>query len=96
MLAFNMCLSFHLCNETELSIIGGIVLPHSVAIISRLQTTTQVLDYKTCISTMYWLYYELISRLVIEGVYLVTNFDDTLSCAIYSFEKFIQCVQKLS
>ena len=95
MLSFTTCLSFHLCNETELSISGGIVLPRSVAIISRLQTTTQVLDYKTRITTMYCLYHEMISRLVIEGVFVVANFDDTLSSAIYSFEKFIQCVQNI-
>ena len=65
MLLFTTCLSFHLCNETELSI----VLPRSVDIINRLQTSTQVLDYKTRISTMYRFYHELILRLLIENTH---------------------------
>ena len=70
-LEFSTCLSHHLFNETELSITGGILLLRSVILISRLQKSTQMLDYKSHITCIYSSYHNMISRLVKEGVFLV-------------------------
>ena len=93
-LAFTTCLAFHLCHETELFINGGIVLPRSVTTISRLTSSTCILNYQEIINSLYKKYYDLVSSLVGEGVHLYSNLNDTLCSVLCSFEYYIQCVQK--
>ena len=94
LIAFTTCFAFHLCHETELFINGGIVLPRSVTTFSHLTSSTRILNYQENINSLYKEYYNVVSSLVCEGVYLYSNLTETLCSALCSFEYYRQCVQK--
>ena len=92
-LEFTTCLVHQLSQETELYIGAGTVLPRSIKIFSRLTLSTLILDYKRHLHDIYEGYYTRIANLN-DDLLTLSNFDSTFINVLYSFENYIQCVQK--
>jgi hypothetical protein len=90
-LKFTVCLLIQLTTETEVYINGGIVLPRSNHILSRLSSSTKVLCYKYHLGVIYSNIFKYINKFV--TYYSFDAYHSLFAFVIESFENYIRTVQ---
>ena len=90
-LKFTMCLLIQLTTETEVYINGGIVLPRSDHILSRLSSSTRILHYKYHLEIIYSYIYKYINEYITH--YSGRAYQALFDVVIESFENYIRTVQ---